>query len=156
MLWGANQISDFTRLVVKGYADAVMGPNEPNEHGQSNMTPQEGADLWRKYIEPLRYEGYTMLVAPACSSNPNGMVWTKAWKAACNGGCNPTHMAVHYYDVTAAGFIAYMQLWHNTFGLPIMPTEFACQSFPMLLNAPKPKLTPFSLMPLTSWSPLPG
>jgi len=28
MLWGANQISSFTKLVVKGYADIVMGFNE--------------------------------------------------------------------------------------------------------------------------------
>jgi len=106
-----------------------MGFNEPNEPGQSNMDPSTGASLWQKYIEPLKYEGYTTLVSPATSSNPNGMTWTKNWRTACNGKCNPTHSALHYYDVTSAGFIKYMQLWHNTFGLPIMVTEFACQNF---------------------------
>jgi len=129
MLWGDNQISEFTKLVKQGYTDAVMGFNEPNETGQSNMTPAHGASLWKQYIEPLRYQGYTMLVSPATSSAPNGMTWVKAWKNICNGGCNPTHIGLHYYDVTASGFISYMQLWHNTFGLPIMATEFACQNF---------------------------
>jgi hypothetical protein len=129
MLWGDNQISEFTKLVKKGYATCVMGFNEPNEPGQSNMTPEHGASLWKQYIEPLKNEGYTMLVSPATSSNPNGLVWVKNFMSACGGGCNPTHTAVHYYDVTASGFISYMELWHSTFNLPVMPTEFACQNF---------------------------
>jgi hypothetical protein len=36
-------------------------------------------------------------------------------------------MAVHYYDVSAQGFIDYLNLWHDTFGLPIYVTEFADQ-----------------------------
>lgn len=28
MLWGENQVSDFKKLVVKGYATIAMGPNE--------------------------------------------------------------------------------------------------------------------------------
>jgi len=129
MLWGDDQTSDFTKLVKKGYADAVMGFNEPNEPGQSNMTPEHGASLWKQYIQPLDALGYTTMVAPATSSNPNGKVWVQNFMTACNGGCKPTHSGVHYYDITAAGFISYMEDWHNTFGLPVMPTEFACQNF---------------------------
>jgi len=129
MLWGRNQISEFTQLVKRGYSDCVMGPNEPNEPGQSNMSPGEAADLWKKYIEPLTSEGYTMLLAPVTSSNPNGMEWMKNWYKSCNGGCKPTHQPLHYYDVSASGFITYMKLWHDTFKLPLMVTEFACQSF---------------------------
>jgi len=129
MLWGPNMASGFGKTVVKGYAHCAFGFNEPNEPGQSNMSPSYGAQLWKQYLEPLRYQGYDMLVGPAMSSNPNGLTWVKNWYSACNGGCNPNVMGVHYYDVTASGFISYLNLWHDTFKLPIMVTEFACQNY---------------------------
>jgi hypothetical protein len=128
MLWGPNQISDFKKLVVKGYANIAMGFNEPNEPGQSNMDPGYGASLWKEYLEPLKNEGYE-LVAPTTSSNPNGRVWVDAWYKACGGGCNPDYHGVHYYDITAQGMITYMQAWHTAYNKPIMATEFACQNF---------------------------
>jgi hypothetical protein len=128
MLWGPNQISDFKKLVVKGYASIAMGFNEPNEPGQSNMDPGYGATLWKEYLEPLLNEGYE-LVAPTTSSDPNGRTWVDSWYKSCNGGCNPTYHGIHYYDITAQGMITYMQQWHTAYGKPIMATEFACQNF---------------------------
>jgi len=129
MLWGDKQISEFQALVKKGYAHCVMGANEPDQGGESNMSPAHGAELWIKYIQPLWNEGYDTFIAPTTSSAPAGMTWVKDWFKACNGQCRVTHMGVHYYDITAAGFIAYMKLWHITFNKPIMATEFACQNF---------------------------
>jgi len=129
MLWGENMVSAFASVVKKGYAQIAMGMNECNEPGQSNLTPARAAQLWLQYIEPLSNEGYKWLVSPSTSSNPNGKVWYSSWLAACNGKCNPTHLSIHYYATTAAGFISYMELWHDTFKLPMMVTEFACQNF---------------------------
>jgi hypothetical protein len=36
-------------------------------------------------------------------------------------------MAAHYYDISAAGLITYLEHWHNTFHLDMLLTEFACQ-----------------------------
>ena len=36
-------------------------------------------------------------------------------------------MSLHWYGTKANELIAYIELWHNTFGIPIMLTEFACQ-----------------------------
>jgi hypothetical protein len=129
MLWGPNQVSDFKQLVKKGYATTVMGFNEPEQPGQSNISPETGAQLWKEYIQPLANQGYTNLVAPATSSDPKGMTWVKDWYTACKGGCRPNLTACHYYDITADGLIAYLTLWHNTFHLDVLLTEFACQNF---------------------------
>lgn len=128
MLWGPNQINDFKKLVVKGYANIACGFNEPNEDGQSNMDPGYGATLWIEYLEPLLNEGYELL-APTTSSNPNGRTWVDNWYTACKGKCHPTYHGVHYYDVTAQGMITYIEQWHSAYGKPIMVTEFACQNF---------------------------
>jgi hypothetical protein len=127
-LWGDDQVSDFKSKVVKGYANMVLGFNEPNEPGQSNMSPSHGADLWKQYIEPLKNQGYT-LISPATSSNPNGKVWMNSFLSSCNGGCTLHGVAIHYYDITPQGFIQYIEDWHNTYNLPVYPTEFACQNF---------------------------
>ncbi|KZP28384.1 glycoside hydrolase family 128 protein [Athelia psychrophila] len=128
MLWGEAQVTTFTQLVVKGYSDTVLGFNEPNEPGQSNLTPASAAALWQQYIQPLKNEGYA-LISPATSSDPNGLPWMQAFLAECGSTCTFDGMAAHYYDVTSAGLIAYINLWYTTFGKPIWLTEFACQNF---------------------------
>jgi hypothetical protein len=47
---------------------------------------------------------------------------------SCND-CQFDYVAVHWYDVTFEAFQTYLELWHNTFNLPIMVTEFADQNF---------------------------
>jgi hypothetical protein len=128
MLWGDRQIDVFTQTVVKGFATHVMGMNEPNQSGQSDMSPEHGAYLWKTYIQPLRYQGYT-LVSPATTSAPDGLTWIQNMLNACNGDCTFDIIALHWYDTTFAKFQTYVELWHNTFNKPIWITEFACQNF---------------------------
>lgn len=129
MLWSnaADKVANFQKLVVKGYATHAMGFNECNEPGQSNMSPQVAADAWKQYIQPLSDQGYQLL-APSTSSNPNGKTWTTQFFSLCTG-CTFDGIPIHYYDVTPQGFINYVTDFHTTFGLPIWPTEFACQNF---------------------------
>jgi len=127
MLWGENQIEDFKKLVVPGYANVVLGFNEPNQQGQSDMSPQRGAELWKEYIQPLKAQGYR-LVSPATTSAPSGLQWMKDF-CAVFGECPFDVVAIHYYDVTGEGMIKYMQTFHDTFNKPIWATEFACQNF---------------------------
>ncbi|KAL0949617.1 hypothetical protein HGRIS_009662 [Hohenbuehelia grisea] len=128
MLWGDKQIGDFTKLVKKGYADIVLGMNEPNQRGQSDMSPEHGVELWLKYINPLKDQGY-YLISPATTSAPSGKKWMQDFFRICNGRCHVDAVAIHYYDISAKGFIDYITDFHNTFKLPIWPTEFACQDF---------------------------
>jgi hypothetical protein len=126
MFWGYDSISQWDQ-VVAGYANTVLGFNEPNEPGQANLDPSTAAGLWLQYIQPLKAQGY-QLIGPAMSSNPNGVTWTQEFMAACQG-CTFDGLAVHWYDVTSELFISYIQLYYQTFNLPLWVTEFACQNY---------------------------
>ncbi|GJE84661.1 glycoside hydrolase family 128 protein [Phanerochaete sordida] len=127
-LWGDDQVTDFESVVKAGYANYILGMNEPNESGQSNMTPEHGADLWKQHIEPKRSMGYKTC-SPATSSNPNGFTWVANMLQACNGGCTFDCIAIHWYDVKADDFKAYATKWHDTYNMDIFITEFAPQNF---------------------------
>ncbi|KAF5393824.1 hypothetical protein D9757_000190 [Collybiopsis confluens] len=127
-LWGWKNADAFGKVVVAGYSNVALFVNEPNEAGQANMSPQDAVGLWNQYMEPLRSQGYR-LGSAATSSNPNGMVWMNEFFAACNGGCKPDFMAVHWYDISADSFKSYVEQWHTAFNLPIWVTEFAYQDF---------------------------
>ncbi|TDL19875.1 glycoside hydrolase [Rickenella mellea] len=134
MLWGADQarVNEFTSTINQTIASlnvtAILGMNEPQQSGQSNLTPQQGADLWKAYIEPFKAQGLR-LGTPAPSSAPSGKTWIQDWLTACAGGCHPDFVAIHWYDVNATAFQAYLEDFHNTFQLPIWVTEWDCQNY---------------------------
>ncbi|KAJ7591229.1 glycosyl hydrolase catalytic core-domain-containing protein [Mycena floridula] len=128
MLWGWNQVGDFQSKVVKGYANYVLGPNEPNQSGQSNMDAGSGADIWRQYIAPLRSQGYT-LVSPATTSAPSGLTWMQDFFKNLGGTDAVDIVALHWYDVGSAKFEAYVQSFYDAFKKPLWITEYACQNF---------------------------
>jgi O-glycosyl hydrolase len=127
MFWGEKQAADFKRIVVKGYAKYALGFNEPNQQGQSDMSPQRGAQLWKQYLEPLAGQGYT-LISPATTNAPSGKKWMQDFFGQC-GGCTVSIVAVHWYGTKADEMIAYLKDIHATFGRPIWVTEYACQDF---------------------------
>ncbi|KIJ70277.1 glycoside hydrolase family 128 protein [Hydnomerulius pinastri MD-312] len=128
MLWGYNQVDDFAKLVVKGYANIALGMNEPNEPSQSNMSPQDGFNLWMQYLNPLQYEGY-QLISPACTNDDAGLQWYQEFFAACNGQCHVDGIAFHAYTTSAQAVIDFATALHNTYNLPIWITEFADQNY---------------------------
>lgn len=127
MLWGYKQIADFQRLVKAGYANYVLGMNEPNEGTQSAMSPQDGANMWKSYIQPLKSQGYT-LISPACTNAPSGKQWIHDFLSACQG-CTVDAVAMHWYGINYQDMINYITDFHTTFNKPIWVTEFACQDF---------------------------
>jgi len=128
MLWGWNQVSEFQEKVVEGYAKIVLGCNEPNELGQSNMDAWSGIALWRQYILPLADKGYT-LISPAMSSRPNGKDWMKTFMENCGDDCAVGGVATHYYGTDFSEFKTYVEYWHTTYNLPVYVTEYADQDF---------------------------
>ncbi|KAK0240738.1 glycoside hydrolase [Armillaria nabsnona] len=149
MLWGGRQTDEFSSTindtVAGGDVTAVLGMNEPQETQQSNLTPGEGADMWKTYIEPLhsRFEG-VRLGSPAPSAAPSGKTWLEQFLTECDG-CTVDFIALRrfcdllsvpqpndstdWYDINSIQFISYLQDFHETFDRPIWVTEWACQNF---------------------------
>ncbi|KAJ3476957.1 hypothetical protein NLI96_g10796 [Meripilus lineatus] len=130
MLWGDKQIGDFTKVVTGGPVNGgnfILGPNEPNQGGQANISPQRGCDIWHQYIQPKASKGFK-LITPATSSAPNGLTWVKDFMKCCTD-CSISGVGVHWYGTSASEFKKYLTLWHDTFGLPIYVTEYAVQDF---------------------------
>ncbi|EIN11770.1 hypothetical protein PUNSTDRAFT_131925 [Punctularia strigosozonata HHB-11173 SS5] len=132
MLWGQSQVDQFSttinNTIEAGGITAVLGMNEPQEAGQSNLTPEEGAAMWKTYLEPLRSRG-VRLGSPAPSSAPSGKTWIQDFLTICDGGCTIDFIALHYYDVNATAMIEYLEDFRNTFQRPIWVTEWACQNY---------------------------
>ncbi|KAJ7047543.1 glycosyl hydrolase catalytic core-domain-containing protein [Mycena alexandri] len=128
MLWGWKNAEDFKSKAVEGYATVALGPNEPNETGQSNMDAQSGIQIWREYMLPLASKGYT-LISPAMSSRPNGKDWMAEFMKDCGGDCAVSGIATHYYGTDLEEFKTYVQYWYDTYKLPVYITEYADQDF---------------------------
>ncbi|KLO11631.1 hypothetical protein SCHPADRAFT_464382 [Schizopora paradoxa] len=130
MLWGEDQVQAFSstidETISQNKVSAVLGMNEPEQGGQSNLTPAQGADMWKSYIQPLKSQGLR-LGTPAPSSAPSGKTWIQDWISVCDGGCTPDFVALHWYDINATQFQLYLEDFHNAFDLPIWVTEWACQ-----------------------------
>ena len=97
----------------------------PQHAGQSNLSPQQGADLWRTHLQPLKAQGIR-LGSPAPTSAPSGKTWLQDFLTAC-GGCTVDFIALHWYGINSTQFIVYLQDFHDTFKRPIWVTEWACQ-----------------------------
>ncbi|KAJ7772714.1 glycosyl hydrolase catalytic core-domain-containing protein [Mycena maculata] len=135
MLWGEKEVAQWANAtdginatISQRKPTAVLGMNEPQETGQSNLTAQQGAEMWTTYMEPLHAQGLR-LGSPAPSSNPDGKTWLQDFFTICNGSCTVDFIALHYYDVNATAFAEYLTDFHNTFQRPIWVTEWACENF---------------------------
>ncbi|KAJ7667824.1 glycosyl hydrolase catalytic core-domain-containing protein [Mycena polygramma] len=128
MLWGWKNAEDFKAKAVQGYASIALGPNEPNEVGQSNMDAYSGIQIWREYMLPLASKGYT-LISPAMSSRPNGKDWMNTFMKNCGNDCAVSGIATHYYGTDIEEFKSYVTYWHTTYNLPVYVTEYADQDF---------------------------
>jgi len=129
MLWGGGNVGDFQNALnqgVFGNSSAVLGPNEPDVSSQSNLSPGDAANLWRQVLQPLSPK--FRLGAPAVSSAPSGKQWLSDFFQAC-GGCHFDFIPLHWYGSDGDAFISYVNDIHNTFGLNIWITEWACVQF---------------------------
>jgi hypothetical protein len=107
MLWGhtgneqtAGGISNaMNTLVAKGFT-TVLGFNEPDNTGQSNMTVAAAIALWPSFNNPALRIG-----SPATSANANGQTWFKDFMAQVNSDTTGTlrvdFLALHWYGWNA-------------------------------------------------------
>lgn len=123
MIWGKE-----VPQKVGGNSAYLMGMNEPDMEGQSNLTPEEGAQIWRK-IEQLHPT--KLLISPVPShEDPEWLVrFRDAYRSAYGRWPRLDGLAMHCYIPEQGGCIALGQKfagWARAWGIrEVWVTEFA-------------------------------
>jgi len=122
MIWGANSISN--PIYVNSLSKYLLGFNEPNAKGQSNLTPTEAANLWPKVLGIAKKYNLS-LVSPATAGCDT--TWLKQFFSACTN-CEKDIVAIatHSYDCNPQGLTTCINSMTKEFNKPLWITEFNC------------------------------
>ncbi|KAJ6439679.1 glycoside hydrolase [Purpureocillium lavendulum] len=134
MLWGdrsyhTGRWSGNAEKAIRNGAKAMLSFNEPDNAGQSNMSPQAAAEAHIKYMNP--YAGRVKIGAPSITNSGaanQGVNWLNAFFRACNGRCKVDFCPVHWYSDArwADSLITHINNAARACGgRPVWLTEFA-------------------------------
>jgi DNA-directed RNA polymerase specialized sigma24 family protein len=132
MIWGASNVTTATLDEVSHESHVLLGFNEPDLSGQSNMTVQQALGLWPK----LMATGMT-LGSPAVAydaATPGGWL-DQFMRGAAARGYRINFITVHWYggDFRTGPAVqeleSYLQAIYARYHLPIWVTEFALANY---------------------------
>ncbi len=127
MQWNDNDIGSLASRVHSASAPAILTFNEPERGDQAKRSPEQAADEWIQWIEPLRKAG-VRCGSPGISSAPEGAAWMIRFLSLIRArGSDVDFYAFHWYGETVGQFYdyiwsAYYQIGNNK---PVWITEFA-------------------------------
>ncbi|KAI0770791.1 glycosyl hydrolase catalytic core-domain-containing protein [Irpex lacteus] len=128
MLWGDKQIGPWNQLITgNGNGAYALSFNEPDQSGQSNMTPDHAVQLWWQYMEPKKNQGYR-LVSPATTNSPAGLDWQKKFFELC-GSCTIHAAGIHVYSTDPQTTISVVEQLNSISGKPVVILENGDQNF---------------------------
>ncbi|BFZ57123.1 hypothetical protein PYCC9005_004173 [Savitreella phatthalungensis] len=153
--WGNDNINNLAAAVPSG--SILVGPNEPDQGAQANMSPAAVAALYRQYLTPLRKSGQvSRLGSPACSNGGSGITWLTEFLAAC-ADCEIDFITQHWYGPTLAMLETQLAAVHALAPTkPVWVTEFACTNWNVATNPSQADVAAFmsaatTWMDSTSW-----
>lgn len=131
MLWGlgtdhtANWVSAANSAISSG-STHLLGFNEPDHSGQSNIDPATCAQGYLQHMQP--FAGRAKLGAPAVTNGGGamGLSYLKSFLSACQG-CTIDFVPIHWYDdhSNVEYFKSHIEEAHQVAGgRPIWITEF--------------------------------
>ena len=132
MVWGeaaitnSSEISSLSQLNIPGVDNYLLGYNEPNLSGQSNLQVDTAIKYW-----PVAVSTGRTLVSPAMPQGDSAFNWLTNFvqKAQANNIPTFSYVAIHCYGVPdSAAFLSNIRKYYNAFHLPIWITEFAVKS----------------------------
>lgn len=132
MIWGPNSATKGNLRQARREGPYLLGFNEPDNAGQSNMTVAQALALW-----PRLMATHLKLGSPAVATDaatPGGWL-DQFMKGARTDGYRVNFIAVHWYGGDFATRAAvhqlesYLRAIHARFHLPIWLTEFALIRF---------------------------
>lgn len=105
---------------------AFNEPDGPYETGGCALPVDLAAARWKAELEPLRNLGVKVGL-PAVTGGEAGWAWMEGFFSACEGGCRPDFVPVHWYGdfdglmshvgrVTVA--YPHLEIWVTEFGFP--------------------------------------
>jgi len=131
MVWGKDQLA--TAKIPTG-SKYLLGFNEPNFIGQSNLDPPTAASKWPA-VQTTAYTASSSpkIVSPAvnyCGGSPgcietDPFVYLDKFFAACTN-CQVDHIAVHWYACTADALKWFLNELKTRYKQKIWVTEFSC------------------------------
>ncbi|KAK7110279.1 hypothetical protein V1264_014179 [Littorina saxatilis] len=132
MVWGWRHKTDYPMWFRNDTSRYVLGFNEPNHRGQSNLTPQEAAVAWRE-LQARADRQNQLLVSPAaikCTSGSDkcmmpGVQWFTEFFQACHG-CRVDYLATHMYTCDIDHVMDFLHELYTRFHRKIWLTEVAC------------------------------
>jgi RNA polymerase sigma factor (sigma-70 family) len=132
MIWGGDSASTSALAQAKAAGPYLLGFNEPDMGGQSNMTVDQALSLWPK----LMANGQTLgSPAVAYGGDTAGGWLDRFMTGAQQHGYRVDFIALHWYggDFTTPNAVAqlksYLTAVHNRYHKPIWLTEFALIDF---------------------------
>lgn len=92
----------------------------PNEVSQSNVSPQDAVDYYRKYMLPMAAKGFKLGMA-AVTNAPSGLEWIQQFVKLCPD-CHFDFIPIHWYATDTQNFQDYLVslvcyafvCWYNT------------------------------------------
>ena len=125
MFWGRDNVTNANiqlvqQLKAQGKAKYVLGFNEPNNSGQSNMSVQDALALWPQL------ESIGLPLGSPATDWPTVQWFTDFMDSVAIQKLRVDFICVHMYvGLDNVGFIQTLEALHAKYNLPIWVTEFA-------------------------------
>ncbi|KAG9007690.1 hypothetical protein FRB94_014112 [Tulasnella sp. JGI-2019a] len=125
MLWSMKQIGDWNSQVKGKHFKHILAINEPEQKGQSNMSPAAAVAIWHEHVMTMSAD---QIGSPGVTTSPDGFTWITSFLNQCKG-CRVDFVSLHYYGITSQDFIKQITKFYNAVKKPIWVTEWACQNY---------------------------
>jgi len=142
MIWGAGSVTAANLAQVKREGHYLLGFNEPDNSGQSNMSASQALSLWPR----LMATGMTLGSPAVASGAATKGGWLDQFMAGAKSrGYRVNFITLHWYGgnfATAAAVSelkSYIQAVHARYHKPIWLTEFALIRFGAKASFPSPR-----------------
>jgi hypothetical protein len=142
MIWGAGSVTAATLRQVRREGRYLLGFNEPDNPGQSNMTVAQALRLWPQLMATRMILGSPSVATGAAT---RGGWLDQFMRGAAARHYRVNFITVHWYGADFATGAAvqqlksYLQAIHARYRLPIWLTEFALINFSPTVSFPSPR-----------------
>jgi len=142
MIWGAGSVTAATLRQVRHEGHYLLGFNEPDMSGQSNLTVSRALRLWPRLMATGMSLGSPAVAIDAAT---RGGWLDRFMRGAAARRYRVNFIAVHWYGADFATGQAvrqlqqYLQAIHARYRLPIWLTEFALIRFGASVSYPSPR-----------------